>query len=147
MGLRIGYVKNEDGTLKRKWVQVGEEAKYPDVLFQVCSQFGDYIWTDEEHMDEAKDALLEQMINNIRKLAKVEQFWIVKKEDDFRHEAQDNPVREIRGESVEEFIPQEAKDGKCTLGWKISCPQLDGYYKWDEAEKIQKQLDEIFKLP
>ena len=141
--MRLGYIKDENGKLVRKWIKEGEEGKDPNVLYQVHSQFGDYIWTDEEHMDEAKGAFLEQMINTIRQLAKIDQFWIVKREDDFRHDAQDHPAREIQGLSVEEFVPQEAKDGKCTLGWKIGFPQLDGYYQWDEAEKLRNQLDEI----
>lgn len=133
--MRIGYIKDENGKLVRKWVKEGEEGKDPDVLYQVTSQFGDYIWTDDEHMAEAKAALLEQMLDTIRELAKLDEFWIVKREVNFRHDAQDNPV-------VEEFVPQEAKDGKCILAWKISFPQLDGYYKWDEAEKLSKQLQE-----
>lgn len=140
--MRIGYIKDEDGKLVRKWVKEGEEGKDPAVLYQVASQFGDYTWTDEEHMKEAKKALLEQMINTIFNLATLDAFWIVKTLDDFKNDAQNNPVREIQNISVEKFIPQEAKEGKCMLAWKIDFPQIQGYYKWDEAEKLRKQLSE-----
>ena len=140
--MRLGYIKDESGNLVRKWVKDGDEGKDPNVLYHVASQFGDYTWTDDEHMKEAKDALLEQMINTIRKLAEMDEFWIVKRYDDFLNAAQDHPAREIAGLSVEVFIPQEAKEGKCTLAWKINFPQFGGYYKWDEAEKIRNKLDE-----
>lgn len=140
--MRFGYIKDENGNLVRKWVKDGEEGKDPDVLYQVAAQFGDYIWTDEGHMEDAKNALLEQMINTIRKLATMDAFWVMKTLDDFQNNAQNNPVREMQNLSVEKFIPQEAKEGKCMLGWEIDFPQFEGYYKWDDAEKIRKQLDE-----
>ena len=140
--MRLGYIKNENGEYVRKWVKDGEEGKDPNVLYKVSSQFGDYVWTDDAHMDEAKDALLEQMISTLRNLAKINEFWLVKREDDFRRSAKDDPVREMQGLSVEEFIPQEAKEGKCIVAWRIDFPHLEAYYKWDEAEKLRKQLDE-----
>ena len=141
--MRLGYIKDENGKLVRKWVNEGEEGKDPEVLYQVTSQFGDYIWTDDEHMDEAKDVLLERMIDTIRNLAKLDEFWSVKREADFRHDAQDHPSLVMQPSlSVEDFVPQEAKDGKCTVAWKIELPQFGGYYEWNEAEKIRKQLDE-----
>ena len=140
--MRLGYIKDENGNLVRKWIKNGEEGKDPAVLYQVASQFGDCTWTDDEHMEEAKKALLEQMIDTIRKLAKFDEFWIVKTLDDFKNDAKNHPVREMQGLSVEEFVPQEAKEGKCTLARKIDFPQFQGYYKWDEAEKLRKQLSE-----
>lgn len=137
--MRIAYIKDENGKLVRKLVKEGEEGKNPDALYQVATQFGNYIWTDDEHLAEAKDALLERMIDMIRKLAAIDNFWIVKKEDDYRRDAQNNPLYEYGPE--EQFIPQEAKEGKCSVAWKIDFPQLGGYYKWDDAEKIRKQMD------
>lgn len=140
-GMRVGYIKDESGKLVRKWVKAGEEGENPDVLYQVASQFGDYIWTDEEHMDEAKDALLEKMLNTIRNLAKLDAFWIVKTAENYRKDAQNSPLCVAQGISVEEYIPQQAKEGKCTVALKLEFPQFNGFYKWNEAEKLRKQLD------
>ena len=140
--MRLGFIKDENGNYIRKLVKDGEEGQDPNVLYKVSSQFGDYVWTDDANMDEAKDALLEQMISTLRKLAKIDEFWVVKREDDFRRSAKDDPVREVQGLSVEEFIPQEAKEGKCIVAWRINFPWLEAYYKWEEAEKLRKQLDE-----
>lgn len=140
--MRLGYIKDESGKFVPKLVKEGEQGKDPNILYKVSTQFGGYLWTDEEHMDEAKNALLEQMINTIRNLARLDRFWIIKGEDDFRRDAQDHPAREIQGLSVEELVPQEAKEGKCTVALKFDLPQMDGYYQWDEAEKLREQLDE-----
>ncbi len=142
--MRLGFIKDESGKLVRKWVKEGEEGKDPDVLHQVSSLFGDYIWTDEEHMEDAKEELLEGLFNAIRELAKNDKFWIVKREADWRNDAQNDPVREIQQLSVEEWIPQAAKEGKATVAWKIMFPTYDGYYTWEEAEQLQKELDACF---
>lgn len=132
--MKLGYIKDENGKLVPKWVKEGEE-KNPDVLFHVAAQFGDYTVTDEEHMVEAKEALLEQMFNTIRKLATKDEFWIVKKPSDFENEK--NPLLALGHDA-----PQWAKEGKILIAWKIGFPSLEGYYTYDDAEKIQKQLDE-----
>ena len=117
--MRLGYIKDENGKLVHKWIQEGDEGKDPDVLYHVTPQFGDFVFTDDEHMDEAKKAFLEQMFNTIKNLAKLDEFWLVKREAD-----------------------SASTDAKCMLGWKISFPQLEGYYNWEEAEKINKKLGE-----
>ena len=140
--MRLGYIKDKNGKLVRKWVKDGEEGKDPNVLYQIESMFGDWIWTDDAHLDEAKACLLEQMIGTIREIAKLDDFWIVKREEDIRRDAEDDPARMMQGVSVEEFIPQEAREGKCILAWKIDFPQFAGYYSWSQAEKLKKQLQE-----
>lgn len=127
--MRLGYIKDENGKLVRKWVKQGEEGKDPDVLYQVATQFGEYLWTDEEHMEEAKKALLESMFDCIRNLAKIDKFWIVK------HVDKNDPLSTLG-------CPMDNKDNAATVAWKISFPQMEGYFKWDEAEKLKKQLEE-----
>lgn len=144
MAFRLGFVKDENGNLKRKLVAIGEEWKDPNVLYQVGGPFGDCYWTDAEHMDEAKAAMLEKMIDAIRNLAKIDAFWIVKTEDDLWDEFKDSSINQMRKLSKEEWCElraQEGIDGKCALCWKIEAPQLDGYYKWEEAEKLREQLE------
>ena len=143
--MRIGYIYDGNGTFERKWIQPGDEGKDPKVLYKTTSVFGDYIWSDEEHINDAKNVLLEQLLDTIRSLAKLDEFWIVKREDDYRLDAKDNPLREVQGLSVEEFIPQEAKERKCTIGWKIDIPQLECLYPWDESQEIEKKMQECIK--
>ena len=139
---RLGYVKDESGKLVRKLVKKGEEGKDPDVLYPVEAEFCNYVWTDDEHLDETKDALLEGMIESIRMLAKIDNFWHVKKEDDYLREILYNPLSEYMPEDqLASLIPQEAKEGKCSVAFRVSFPHMEGYYKWDEAEKIRKQMD------
>ena len=138
MAMRLGYVKDDNGKLVRKWFREGDDDS--DFLFHVVAEFGDYLWTDDEHMEEAKDALLEKMFSKIRKLAKLDEFWIVKRLSDFeRAEAE---AMSATGSLFP--VPHEAKDGKCALSWRFHIPQMEGYYKRDEADQRQKQLEECF---
>lgn len=53
-----------------------------------------------------------------------------------------NPLSEYMPEDqLASLIPQEAKEGKCSVAFRVSFPHMEGYYKWDEAEKIRKQMD------
>jgi hypothetical protein len=133
--MRLGYIKDEYGNLVRKWIEEGQE-RNPEFLFFVGATFGDYIWTDEKHIEEAKENLLEQMISALRELAKNDEFWIVQSPsywNNFSH--QDNLV---------DPVPQEAKEGKSSVAWNIHLPQMAGYYPWDEAERLTKKIDECF---
>ena len=51
---------------------------------------------DEDQIQEAKDELLVRLFDTIKKVAKDDKFWIVKKNE----------------------------DGKCTVAWKIEFPQM-----------------------
>lgn len=131
MAMRLGYVKDENGELIRKFIRDGEDDS--EVLYRVVADFGDYLWTDEEHMEEAKEALLEHLFDAIRNLAKNDRFWLVKIRSDFEKD---------EAESFGLYlVPQYAKEGKFTLGWRFHLPQMEDYYKRDEADEIQKQLD------
>ena len=142
MAFRVGFVKDENGNLKHKLVAIGEEGKDPNILYQVGGPFGDDCWTDAEHMDEAKAAMLEKMIDTIRNLAKIDEFWIVKTEDDLWDEFKDSiNLQKLSKEEWCALRAQEGIDGKCALGWKIEAPHLDGYYKWEEAEKLREKLE------
>jgi hypothetical protein len=134
--MRIGYIKDENGKMVRKFIPEDEVGKNPDVLFRASAGFGDYLWTDEEHMEEAKEALLESMFNSIRKIAKMDEFWIVKSSSEW--ECNTHPLFQTP------LVPQEAKDGKCTVAWRIIFPNLEGYCTLDVAERRQKQLDACF---
>lgn len=129
----LGYIKDENGKFVHKFVEESEKNN-PDILFHVGATFGEYIWTDEEHIEQAKAALLEQMFDAIRDLAKLDSFWIVKAPsywNAFCHP--DNLV---------DPVPQAAKEGKTSIAWKINFPQMEGYYPWGVAEYLQKQIDE-----
>lgn len=114
MKVRVGYVKGEDGKLEQKLLKNDEIGKDPNVLYQVASQLGDYIITDEESIERTKKELLDRMFKTIRKVAELDEFWIVK----------------------------ELAAGKVTVAWKIDIPQLQGYYTWERAEELTKLLDE-----
>ena len=142
--MRLGFVKDKNCKLIRKWVQDGEEGKDPNVLYQVDAMFGDYTWTDEEHMEEARDALLERMFTLIRNLAKMDEFWIVKTVDDMWNDFQNSILSDFHKLNREEWLgyqSQEAKDGKRTVGVKIEFPQMLGYHKWEDADKLRKQVE------
>ena len=136
MAMRLGYVKDDNGKLVRKWFREGDDDS--DFLFPVVAEFGDYLWTDDDRMEEAKEHLLEHLFNAIRNLAKDDRFWLVKRLSDFEKDE-----AEYSSATISLFpVPQEAKAGKCTLGWRLHLPQMEGYYKRDEADEYQKRLDE-----
>ena len=59
--------------------------------------YGDYLLTEKEDIQKAKDTLLESLFNVIRELSEQDEFWIVK----------------------------ETNSGQVTVGWKIHIPQMD----------------------
>ena len=124
--MKLGYIKEENGNLIRKWVKEGEDEKNPEVLFPVVAQFGDYMWTDEEHMPAAKATLLEDMIFTIRELAKNDKFWIVKHADKI------DPLSRPCG---------DLEDLRVCVAWKINFPQMEGCYTKETADQIQKELE------
>lgn len=133
--MRLGYIKDENGNFVRKFIKDGEDDS--EVLYHVVAEFGEFAWVDEGHIQEAKDILLERMIESIRELAKRDDFWIVKRPSDFENS---------ETESFGLFqIPPEAKEGKCTVGLKFHLPQMEGYYKRDKADEMQNQLDACMK--
>ena len=144
--MRLGYIKNENGELVRKFVTEKEYEENDEILYHVGALFGDYGYADEEHMQEVKAALLEDMILKIRKLAELDSFWIVKTVDDMWNEFKNSISCEILKLSKEDWLElqrQEVKDGKGTVAWKLELPQMEQFLQRDEAEKFQKQLDEI----
>ena len=135
--MRLGYIKGENGELIRKFIRDGEDD--PEVLFHVVAEFGDYLWTDDEHMEEAKEALLEHLFCSIKNLAKNDRFWLVKRLSDFEKDEAEYAGSSGTGSLFS--VPKEAKEGKFTLGLRFRIPHMEGYYKKDEADEIQKQLD------
>ena len=129
----LGFTKDENGKLVSKFVKE-DDLHNPEYLFRAGAEFGDYIWTDEDHIEVAKETLLERMFDAIRKIAKLDEFWIVKRPSDFENS---------ETESFGLFqTPKEAKEGKCTVGVKFHLPQTEGYYPFEEREQIQKRFDE-----
>lgn len=57
-----------------------ETDEAPDPKY--CCMYGNYMRCEEDKIQETKEALLEQMIEVIRGLAKRDEFWIVQKADD-----------------------------------------------------------------
>lgn len=55
-----------------------EEAPVPNW----CCVYGNYAQCEEDRIEETKAALLEQMFDTLRELAKKDEFWIVKKAND-----------------------------------------------------------------
>lgn len=133
--MRIGYIRNENGNLVRKLVEEGEENN-PEILYYVGATLGDHTWVDEDHIDDAKAALLENMLRTIREIAKSDRFWIVQNPDYWK--AFSHP------DNLVDSVPKKAKEGKTSVAWKINFPQMGGYYAWEEAERIEKELDECF---
>ena len=135
--MRLGYIKGENGELIRKFIRDGEDDS--EVLFRVVAEFGDYLWTDDEHMEEAKEALLEHLFSTIKNLAKNDRFWLVKRLSDF--EKDEAEYAGSTGTRSLFPVPKEAKEVKFALGWRFNLPHMEEYYKRDEADEIQKQLD------
>ena len=71
-------------------------------------QYGNYVATDHNDIQKAKEAMLEDLIGTIRELAKKDEFWIVKNIDE------SNPLSH--------GLLAEGKD--TTVGWKITVPQM-----------------------
>lgn len=80
-----------------------------------CIKFGNcLVAKDEEEVEKAKEALVQQIHATIEALAKEEKFWIVKDQKD---------------------IP-ELSDGAVTVGWTLEVPQFGKPKsgKWVEYE-------------
>ena len=71
-------------------------------------QYGNYVATDRNGIQKAKEAMLEDLIGTIRELAKRDDFWIVKR----CYPA--NPLDDILA----------AGGNHCTVGWKIDIPHM-----------------------
>ena len=63
----------------------------------VGCQYGDFLQTDAGNIEQAKETLLEAMFNSIRKIAKKDEFWIVK----------------------------HVGENMVTVGWKAQFPQME----------------------
>ena len=71
-------------------------------------RYGNYVATDRNGIQKAKDELLESLIDTIQELAKRDDFWIVKEFD----------------ESVLLNPELRAKGKNTTVGWKIDIPHM-----------------------
>ena len=80
--------------------------------------YGDTIFAQEDLIPKAKEVLLEQMIDTIRELAKQDNFWIVKRKEDFK----DYPIG----------IYSAYEDGEASVAWKIHIPQMEPEEDWQE---------------
>ena len=88
---RVISEKDNNGNLVKRFVPYDEES--PE---QECFQYGDYVVVDEDQIQEAKEELLKGIFDTIKKVAKDDRFWIVKK----------------------------LNDNKFTVGWKLDFPQM-----------------------
>jgi len=98
--------KGVNGNPIRKFVPI-EEAPEPE-----CHQYGDYLKVKESQIQEAKDALLVQLFDMLKEIAKDDKFWIVKRASDF-----DNSIL---------GRPAGFADDDVTVGYKIDLPQMYG---------------------
>ena len=83
---------DENGEPVRKFVPCDEGHTEP-----ALAVYGDYLLTEKEDIQKAKDTLLESLFFVIRELSEQDEFWIVK----------------------------ETNSGQATVGWKIHIPQMD----------------------
>ena len=83
---------DENGKPVRKFVPCDEGQTEP-----VYAVYWDYLLTEKEDIQKAKDTLLESLFNCIRELSEEDEFWIVK----------------------------ETNSSQATIGWKIHIPQMD----------------------
>ena len=142
--MRIAETKQEDGTYKRVMVKDGDEGKDPNVLYQVTKEIADFAWAESGNIERVKEEMLERMIDKLRQASKIDEFWKIKTEEDFRKHAKTHPFRVMRGMSVEELVPQAAKDGKVCIICEMQMPFCDRY-RWEDFSRIQEQLNEILK--
>lgn len=73
--------------------------------------YGGFVWAAEDEIENAKELLLEQMIDAIRELAKKDEFWIVK------HADKNDPLSRPFG------YPEDVKVS--SVAWKIHFPQME----------------------
>ena len=92
---RVVTDTDENGKPVRKFVPCDEGLI--GVIDPAYAVYGDYLRTDKEHIQQAKDALVESLFHVLRELAKNDDFWIVK----------------------------ELNENTSTVGWKIHIPQMD----------------------
>lgn len=144
---RFGYVKDENGELKRKYVSEEEHRENPEILYKVRAGYASYAIAHPGYIEEVKADLLEQMIETIRNLAKLDKFWEVTTLDDHWNNYKNGPMGEMHPMTKEEFIAlqsQEMKDGGVFVGWEFNLPNFEGIYKRDEADELNKKLDDAF---
>lgn len=93
-GKKFRVVFDDDGSGKpvRRFVPYDECRRAP-----VYAVYGDYLKTDREHIQQAKAALLEKLVDVLRELSENDDFWIVKEWD---------------ADTI-------------TVGWKIHIPEMD----------------------
>ena len=145
----LGFEKTENGEFKKKWVKDEDLGKDPNVFHKVASELGDYVVAGPNGIEEAKELLLEKMINAIRSVAKMDEFWIVKTATDADYEEYRNSVLyEFTRMTKEEWLanqPEELRNGGAAVGVKIGLPQFDGYYSWEEAKAIEEKLADCMR--
>lgn len=145
----VGFEKTQNGEYKKKLVKTEDVGKDPDVFYKVASELGDYVVAKANGIEEAKELLLENMLNAIRSVAKMDEFWIVKRITDADYDAYRNsPLYQFQPKTKEEWIsdqPEELRNGGATVAIKIGLPQFDGYYSWEEAKSIEEKLAECMR--
>ena len=70
---KVIFVADENGKPVRKFVPMDDERPGPEY-----ANYGDYLITDAEHIQEAKEKLLEGMYEVLKKLSEKDEFWIVR---------------------------------------------------------------------
>lgn len=89
---KVVMAKDDDGNVVRKFVPEEDAQDCP-----VYAVYGEYLKTNKHEIQAAKDALLENLSDLIRRLAESDDFWIVK----------------------------ELDENTITVGWKIHFPNMD----------------------
>ena len=135
------YMKDETGQMTMKFVPIEEAKQNPDYLLRVHAEIGDYSWTDEAHMEQTKEKLLEGMIDVIRSLAKHESFWIVKGLNEYKEDALTIPP----GFNLGDGIPPEAKEGKVSVAWNVEFIGISGHFPYDEAMRRRALVESFLR--
>ena len=100
--------------------------------------YGGYVWCGGGDIQEAKETLLEQMIDAIRTLAEKDEFWIVK------HVDKNDPLA-VAG------CPETIKGNAATVAWKIHFPQMEPVkdYKGrmkDEYWQVKRRYNKLHDM-
>lgn len=83
--------------------------------------YGGYVKCGADETEKAKELLLEELFYTIRELAKQDDFWIVKKPEDFIDVLNPDPV---------------LKENEVTVAWKIHFPQMEKYSLSDKTLEV-----------
>ena len=89
---KVIFVADENGKPVRKFVPENDERPGPEY-----ANYGDYVITDAEHIQEAKEKLLDGMHEVLRNLSEKDEFWIVR----------------------------AGVDGSVSVGWMVNIPHMD----------------------